>query len=100
MANGRVDSWDEDDAPAPRPVPAVPPPQVATAPLTSPADPPVLPAAEAEEATAADEPPTSLFPTRAQWRAAPPWVLLISCLSLGSICVMAMVVLLLIVTLR
>jgi len=47
----------------------------------------------------AEEPPLPLFPTRAQWRAAPPWVLLISFLSLGAICVMAMVVLLLIATL-
>ena len=96
MANGRVDSWDEDDAPAPRPAPAVPPVRAAVPAPAPPAD----PADPADSLEAADDPPTSIFPTRAQWRAAPPWVLLISCLSLGSICVMAMVVLLLIVTLR
>ncbi len=93
MANGRVDSWDEDDAPAPVPAAAAPPARSA-APVPAPTD-----AADpvAEEAA---EPPTSLFPTREQWRAAPPWVLLISFVSLGAICVMAMTVLLLIATLR
>ena len=91
MANGRVDSWDEEDAPAPvRAATAPPAGSAAAAPApTDPADP----------AESAEEPPLPLFPTRAQWRAAPPWVLLISFLSLGAICVMAMVVLLLIATL-
>ncbi|MDQ2806707.1 MAG: hypothetical protein M3Z04_07290 [Chloroflexota bacterium] len=98
MANGRVDSWDEDDAPAPRSPPAAPPPQATTALPAPPVD-SADSADSAEEATEADEPPTRLFPTREQWRAAPPWVLLISCLSLGAICAMAMAVLLLIATL-
>jgi len=96
MANGRVDSWDEEDAPAPVRAAAASPARSDTAaspPNTAPTD-PAGPAVEE-----AEEPPLPLFPTRAQWRAAPPWVLLISFLSLGAICVMAMVVLLLIATL-
>ncbi len=80
MANGRVDSWDEADADTPARVPA--PSQ------------PGAPPAAAEEA----EPPRLTW--RQLLRASPPWIWLISCFSIGSICVMAMIILILIATLR